>query len=414
MTETREVVIVGGGLAGLNCAKTLTSEGRSVLLLEQDERLGGRVQTDEVDGFSLDRGFQVLLTAYPEAKAVLNYQDLDLHPFYPGAMVRYHGAFERIVDPWRKPFDALRTLNSPVGSLTDRQKIASIRSRVRQGSVEELFREPETSTLNYLRQAGLSQDIIDSFFRPFFGGIFLDDSLRTSSRMFAFVFRMMADGDIALPRSGMGSIPAQLAASLPGEVVRTSCKVASISPGQVTLDSGEEIATAHIVVAVDGPSAAKLVPDLGLVPAYVSATNIYFAAEKAPMTEPILLLNGDEPGPVNNLVVPSAISPAYAPAGSALISATVLGQWHGEDDTDSAVRTQLRNWFGTEVDGWRHLRTYAIKQALPDQTPPMPKRVEQSERQTQQIFFCGDYLENGSINGALLSGRQAAEAILNL
>ena len=410
--EKYEFIVVGGGLAGLNCARILNEAGHSVLVLEADDRPGGRVQTDEVDGFMLDRGFQILLTAYPEAQATLDYQELDLHAYYPGALVRYEGRFERIVDPWRRPLDALRTIASPVGTFSDRQKIASIRRQVLRGQADQLFERSETSTLNYLRNAGVSQQMIDNFFAPLFGGIFLDRSLRTTSRMFEFVFRMMAEGDIAIPRDGMGAIAAQLAATLPDGAICTGCRVTEIESRSVTLESGVKLEAGTVVVAVDGSAASQLTDLISPPPRYVPVTCLYFAADRAPLTEPVLVLNADEPGPVNNLTVASAVSPAYAPPGATLISATVLDGHRLDNDLESEVRSQLGEWFGGAVDGWKLLRTYHIEHALPVQAPSSPGYSTLRAGRRNGLYFCGDYLENGSINGALLSGRRVAEAII--
>jgi phytoene dehydrogenase-like protein len=215
------IIIVGAGLAGLCCARVLHQAGIPFLIVEASDGVGGRVRTDSVEGFLLDRGFQVLQTAYPEAQAVLDYRDLDLQPFYPGALVYYDGQLHRVGDPLRQPQHFLSTLFSPIGTLADKLRVARLRRRVSQGSIEDLFRRPETSTLAVLKAQGFSDRMITSFFRPFFSTVFFDRELASSSRMFEFVFRMLAAGDTALPAGGMGAIPAQLAGSLPAGTVRT-------------------------------------------------------------------------------------------------------------------------------------------------------------------------------------------------
>src|SRR4051794_26838005 len=185
-----DVVIVGAGLAGLCCARLLHQRGVPFLLLEASDGVGGRVRTDVVEGFRLDRGFQVFLTSYPEAKQVLDYKALDLKPFLPGALIRHAGRFHELTDPWRRPFAALRSLFSAVGSFADKLRVARLRSRSLSGTIEDRFRDPEFTTLQSPRDAGFSASMIEGFFRPFLGGIFLDRELRTSSRMFHFVFRM--------------------------------------------------------------------------------------------------------------------------------------------------------------------------------------------------------------------------------
>jgi phytoene dehydrogenase-like protein len=414
-TETQttpEVLIVGAGLAGLCCARRLQESGISFHILEASAAIGGRVRTDRVEGFLLDHGFQVLLTAYPEAQRVLDYAALELYPFYPGALVRHQGAFHRVVDPWRRPKKAIGAVCSPVGTLKDKLGIARLRRRVQAGSLDDLFRRPETSTLQALQDAGFSASIIDRFFRPFFGGIFLERNLRTSSRMFEFVFRMLALGDIALPAGGMGAIPEQLAASLPDGTIRTKVQVTAIHDNSVTLASGERLSANAVVVATEGPEAARLLYGLP-APGSRSVTCLYFAADTPPLSEPILLLNSEETGPVNNLCVPSVVAPSYAPPGAALISATVLGNPYHDDATlESAVRAQMCEWFGSPVTDWRHLRTYRILHAQPEQSPPTLTVPERPVQLQPGLFVCGDHRDTASIQGAMVSGRRAAEAVL--
>jgi len=408
-----DVVVVGAGLAGLACALRLHEGGTAVRVLEASVGIGGRVRTDVVDGFRLDRGFQVLLTAYPETRRVLDYTALDLRAFLPGALVRRAGRFRELTDPWRRPGRALRSLTAGVATLADGLRMARFRGRVRRGPLEELFRRPETSAMERLHAEGFSAGMIEGFFRPFLGGILLDRSLSASSRMLEFVFRMMAEGDVAVPASGMGAIPEQMAGRLPEGTVRPGARVAAVSPHEVRLDSGETIAASAVVVATEGPEAARL---LGLpAPGSRPVTCLYFAAEKAPVEEPILVLDGEGAGPVNNLCFPSRVAPSYAPAGATLVSATVVGgaaSDAGEDALEIAVRKQMEAWFGAQVRGWRHLHTYHIRHAQPEQRPGALEPVERPVRLESGLFVCGDHRDTASLHGAMLSGRRAAEAVL--
>ncbi len=308
VSETKpDVVIVGAGLAGLACALRLHETGARVRVLEASDGVGGRVRTDVVDGFRLDRGFQVLLTAYPEARRVLDYPALDLRPFLPGALVRHSSRFHEFSDPWRRPSRLWPTLTAGVGTLADRFRMVRFRGRTQRGSLEDLFLRPETSAAERLHAEGFSAEMIDAFFRPFFGGILLDRSLSASSRMLEFVFRMMAEGDVALPAAGMGAIPEQMAARLPAGTIRLGARVASAGPREVRLDSGEAIGGDAVVIATEGPEAARLA---GLpAPGSRPVTCLYFAAERAPVAEPILVLDGDGTGPVNNLCFPTQVAP---------------------------------------------------------------------------------------------------------
>lgn len=413
MTEVnRPVVIVGGGLAGLCCAKHLRAAGVLSVVLEASDDIGGRVRTDRLDGFLLDRGFQVLLTAYPEAQRQLDYTALDLRPFVPGALVRVDGRFHRVMDPWRRPIDALFHVLSPIGSLSDKARVARLRHRVLKGSLDTLWSRPERRTRAALLDEGLSDRMIDRFFRPFFGGVLFDLDLDTSSRMFEFTFRMFALGDSCIPASGMEAIPRQLAEGLPAGTIRTTCRVAQVTAEGVQTTDGESIAARAVVIATEGPEAARLLGQ-AVPPPPRSCTCVYFAADRPPIDEPILLLNGERSGPVNNLAVMSQLAASYAPAGASLMAVTTVGISNLVDDQlIPAIRQQLRSWFGGAVDGWRHLRTYRIPYAQPDQTPPALDSMSRPVRVRRGLYVCGDHRETASIQGAMRSGRRAAECCL--
>ena len=412
MTPIPEVLIVGAGLAGLSCARRLAALGIPYQILEASDAVGGRVRTDHVEGFLLDRGFQVLLTAYPEARRVLDYTSLDLRSFYPGALVRFNGRFHRVADPWRRPIDAVTHVFSPIGTLWDKCAVARLRHRVRAGSIDELLQRPETTTHAALINAGFSDAMIGRFFRPFFGGVFLGRELRTTSRMLEFVFRMFSQGEIAVPASGMGAIAQQLARSLPRETIRLQTRVKGIQEGAVFLDSGERLHSRAVVLATDGATAAQLL-DTQVVPHSQKVTCLYFATPKPPLAEPILVLNGDGQGVVNSLCVLSAVAPTYAPPESALVSVTVLGDPAASDqELETAVRSELATWYGHDVHHqWRHLRTYRISYALPQQYPPSQVSTDYPVRIRPNLFVCGDHYGTASINGAMESGRKAAEAV---
>jgi phytoene dehydrogenase-like protein len=416
MADRRDggVYVVGAGLAGLRCARRLHDKGVAAIVLEASDGVGGRVRTDRLDDFLLDRGFQVLLTAYPEAAAALDYRELELHPFHPGAVVHTGGRFVTVADPARRRWDGLRTALAPVGTLGDKLKVAALRRRVTAGSLEELFARPETTTREALANDGFSEAIVDRFFRPLFGGILLDRELSGSSRMFEFVYRMLAVGEVALPTRGMGAIAEQLAGGLPPDCVRLGQRVTAVADGGVTLAGGERLPARAVVVATDGPTASRLLGGEPPAPRSVAATCLYFAADTAPIDEPVIVLDGDGLGPVNNLCVPSAVAPTYAPPGAALISAAVVdrpGLPKGPD-LEAAVLGQLADWFGSGVVAWRHLKTYAIPHAQPAQPPGTLDPPERPVRLRPGLYVCGDHRDNASINGALASGRRTADAVL--
>ena len=401
-----DVVIVGAGLAGLCCARVLHRAGVKFTLIDSADAVGGRIRTDVVDGFRLDRGFQVFLPSYPEAKAVLDYPALQLKSFEPGSLVRLGGKFHELSDPWRRPIAGVLSAFSPIGTLTDKLKIAKLRSDVLRGTVKELYARPESTTLAALQARGFSANIIDRFFRPFLGGIFLDPSLNTSSRMFEFVFRMFSTGLASLPALGMEEIPKQLARDLPQDSIRLNTTVTQLTEITLTLASGETLTPKAVVLA--GPHSKRLLGDETL-PQPCGVTCLYFRMPTPLHTKPILVLNGEGTGPINNLCVPSVVSPSYAPAGSHLLSVTVLGTNHGPD-LEQQVRSQLASWYGEVANTWPHLRTYSIPFALPAQHHLEPDEAPAKVR--PGVFVCGDHRHTASINGAMASGRRAAEEML--
>lgn len=386
MSGEHDVIVVGAGVAGLACARTLLAAGRTPLVLEASDGIGGRVRTDVVDGFLLDRGFQVLPVAYPEAVRLLDLDRLDLHPFASGAIVRSDQRFRRVADPRRSPLRGLRALAGGVIGIRDAAAVV----RLLRGSGDE------TTALDALRRAGVSRSATEGLLAPFLRGIFLEQELTTSSRFLDFVLKTFSAGPASLPAGGMGAIPRQLAEGLE---VRTESAVSAVGPHAVSLSSGEQLRADAVVVATTG-----IVDE----PAHGwnGVTCVYYDAPGAPVPGPWLVVNG-EGGPINNLCVPSEVAPGYAPAGRALVSATVVGT--GEPDLD-AIGTQLRGWFGPAAAEWRHLRSYRIPHALP--ALPVGAWLKQSPRLTPGLFACGDHRDHPSLNGALASGRLAAKAVL--
>ncbi|MEE2780861.1 MAG: NAD(P)/FAD-dependent oxidoreductase [Planctomycetota bacterium] len=409
MSGSEKVVIVGGGVAGLSCGQRLHQAGVPFTLLEGDDKPGGRVRTDEYEGFLLDRGFQVLLTAYPEARRSLDYNKLGLCAFTPGALIRSGGKFHRFVDPWRQPLQGFSSLFSPIGSFADKLRIAKLRSKVCRGSLFNIFHGPERSTLLELRELGFSPPIIEQFFRPFFGGVFLDSQLETSSRMLNFVFRMFSSGNVALPADGIGQIAKQLAMGLPKDSIQYKARVQSIEENRVSLTGGEEVEGAAIVLASGGEATARLVGKSFGPHHRRAVTCLYFRAQKSPLNEPILVLNGEGTGPVNNFCVPSLVSRRYAPPDQHLLSVTVLDD-QNTVNLETAVLEQMRHWFGDQVKHWSHLRTYRIEEALPHQIAGRPPVFAQGKIR-QGLYLCGDFCTQGSLNAAMYSGRLAAEEV---
>ena len=403
--SSADVVIVGAGLAGLVAARVLEQHGMSPVILEASDGVGGRVRSDLVDGFVLDRGFQVLLTGYPEIHRHLDIPALDLRTFEPGAVVWRKGKGHVVGDPFRRPSTLVSTATAPIGTVADKMRIARFRARLTSADPRELMRGDDMPTSSALREMGFSPDIIERFFRPLVGGIQLDPKLTTSRRMFDVIFRTLATGDSAVPAHGMGRISEQLARSLTTTSIHLDSPVASVAPGRVTLRTGHSVTAANIIVATEGPVASQL---LGIAPVSSRAAGcVYFSAPVAPVHGAYVVLDGHGEGPVLNVSVMSNVSPHYAPAGQHLVAAAMPGVCDG--DLEAAARRQLRSWWGAQVDDWRHLRTYKIPHGQPAQDAPFSpkKKVSLGEG----LFVCGDHRDTGSIQGAMFSGRRTAEIV---
>ena len=405
LPQHADVVIVGAGLAGLVAARTLGLNGINSVILESSDGVGGRVRSDNVDGFVLDRGFQVLLTGYPEIHRHLDIDALKLRAFEPGALVWREGKGTVVGDPFRRPKTLVSTATASIGSVTDKARIALLRAKLLRSDPKALLRGDDIPTAAALRGMGFSSTMIDRFFRPLVGGIQLDPSLATSRRMFDVIFRTLADGDSAVPERGMGTITEQLASRLTHTSIHLDTPAVAVEPGRVVVSGGRSITAKNVIVATEGPVAAAL---LGLPQVESrSAGCVYFAADVAPVDGAYVILDGHGHGPVYNVAVMSHVSPAYAPPGKHLVAAALPGAIEG--DLESAARRQLRSWWGPQVDNWRHLRTYRIAHGQPDQTPPFSPKKNVSLG--NGIFVCGDHRDTGSIQGAMFSGRRCAEAV---
>ncbi|MCZ4224804.1 NAD(P)/FAD-dependent oxidoreductase [Pedobacter rhodius] len=411
MSKNAEVIIIGAGLAGLTAAKVLKNAGKSVLVFEASDGVGGRVRTDEVDGFLLDRGFQVLLTAYPEAKKLLDYKALDLRSFDPGALILDKNKVSKIGDPLRQPGSLLSTLFSKAGTFADKLRILKLKLKLNGKSLTDIFAAQEMTTALYLKKQGFSSLIINKFFRPFFTGIFLEDKLQTSSRMFEFVFKMFGEGNAAVPSKGMGMIPLQLAACLSPNELLLNNRISTVEPGSVTTTNGESYTADFVIIATDQLNLPF--PHRKNAKNFCSVTNVYFTAEHKPFNEPLIALNSLPGKLVNNIAVMNTISKDYSKNRQALISLSLIGDHSNKDEKllQQEILEELKYWYADALS-WKHLKTYHINYALPNDDQVTNELAADETALNKQCYFCGDYLLNGSINAAMKSGRIAAEVII--
>ena len=409
MDRNAEIIIAGAGLAGLQCARTLAAAGFTRLtVLEAADAPGGRVRTDLVDGFRIDRGFQVLLTDYPEARTAFDYPRLSLRPFRPGAMVRHDGRWIRMANPLRDPAGALGSLTSSPPRLPDKLRAALLTLRWTAGTADELASLPPESSAAFLSRT-FSPEMVDCFFRPFFSGVFLERDLRSSVRWLAWLYRLFATGETAVPALGMEELPRQLAAGLPPGTIRCRTAVSSLTDDGVLLTDGTRLHARAVVVAVDPPAAHRLLDRPP--PAMRATASFAFAADGPPLPDACVFLNGTGTGPLGNATIMSNVSRDLAPPGRALIVASSLPGCDGWDDP-ATIHRQLREWFGPAVDDWKLLTARTIAAALPDDAALDPHFGGRPARLDRSRYLCGDHTATPSINGALLSGRRAAEELL--
>ena len=429
--SSKPTIIIGAGMAGLACATWLHRAGRPFIVLEASDAVGGRVRTDVTpEGFRLDRGFQVLQTSYPEARRIFDYPALNLKAFRSGAVIRLaDGRETTLQNPLQRPLAAFTALASPVGTLPDKLRILSLVRHVLKHTPEELLARPATDTLSFLRRYGWSEQMINSFFRPFFGGVYLDRGLSTASNFFEFVFQQFVKGEAAVPALGIQQLPEQLAARLPAGSVRLNCPVDAIVEGrQVRLQSGQVLDAATVVLATDGLTATRLLAGRSgraddsasaQAASFLTAARIttctYFAANghSPGRGDKLLRLNASDDALAHNLCFPADVSGAYAPAGRSLVSISTHGERSlGEAELVAGLREELAAWFGPAARQWQHLRSYRIPAALPVYLAGQP--AHQPLKLADGLYRCGDWAAYPSLNAALGTGREVAEALLAL
>lgn len=401
MTDN-EVVVVGAGLAGLRAARVLTRRGLDVVVLDAADRPGGRVATDMVDGFRLDRGFQVLNTVYPALRATADLAALHLRPFVSGAAIRGDdGGLHTFGNPLRRPGLAWATAVDGLFGPLDKARLVAWTMQVLATPPQRTAARIDRSAARDLAAAHLDGPVVERFLRPFLSGVLGERELVTSAAYVRLVWRCFALGTIAVPAAGMGVLPAQLAEALPEKALWTGRRVTRVEPGRVAVD-GETLSARAVVVAADPRGAAELLPGLG-VPALHTLTTYHHAAPTPPAAEPLLHLDATG-GPIANTV---AMPDAYAPAGRTLVSSTVVG----EAIPEPVVRRELARIYGASTDDWELLRMDEVRGALP--AFPAGRPVASPVDLGEGLFVAGDHRDTPSQQGALVSGRRAAEAVLS-
>jgi phytoene dehydrogenase-like protein len=417
------VVIVGAGLAGLACGRILTRAGVHVTLLEKSDGIGGRVRTDLVDGCRLDRGFQVLFTAYPAAQRLLDYAALDLRPFEPGAVIAQGDRRHVLSDPARDPDALLPSLLTGIVPLADKLRTWELSGELGPRPDSAILDGPDETTERFLRRRGFSDRYLDHFIRPFFGGIFLDRSLTTSARAFRFDWKMLSVGETVLPARGMGAIPTQLAVDLVDRVrLHTAVEALVRTPAGrvvgVTTASGETVAADRVVLSTPAPEAARL-SGLKTPKGCVGVTSVYFLGDAPLWPGRKILLNANTRPFVNHAAPLTAVVPEYAPAGKHLLCANVLGvPEHDDEALVAAVRADLSRMFTGDpaahaaFDTYRPLAIYRIPYAQFAQPRGFSAGLPGNDTGIDGLLFAAEFTAASSINAALRSGEKAAATIL--
>lgn len=405
---SKPVVIVGAGLSGLACARTLERSGIPVIVLERDSAVGGRLATRRVDGFTLDRGFQVFFTAYPSAAEELEYGKLDFRKFAPGALI-WDGNHLQEVDG----SNPLGLAFSGFLSLSDKVNLADWTLDLMGMSLAQISREPDMPAERALRQKGLSPEFLDRFARPFLGGVFMDRSLQFSRRALDFVWKMLVSGDTVVPASGMEQIPLQLAEGIDVRLgTRVVALVGDCRVRGVVLEDGSSLEAEVVVVATDSDTAADL-SGFATPRTWRSQVCLHFEAPEPPVEAPLIVLTTEDA--LVHMVVPmTQVAPEYGPGGRHLVNVTCLGLPDLNDtDLAQACLGQVASWFpGKGVAGWRLLGVDRIPKAQLAQPVGFQSYLAPMTPGRDGLYLAGEFTRGSSINGAIASGKECARLIV--
>ncbi|WP_339627270.1 NAD(P)/FAD-dependent oxidoreductase [uncultured Maribacter sp.] len=407
--KNTKIAIIGAGISGLIAALRLEKDGFSPIIYEKSDRAGGRVKTDIVDGYQLDRGFQVLLEAYPKAQEYLDYTDLELQQFLPGAQIFNQGKSTVLGDPLRSLQLLLPTLLSTIGDFSDKLKIFKLNSTLKKKSLEDIFNEDETTTLDFLKSKGFSNEIIEQFFRPFFSGIFLEHNLETSSRMFQFVYKMFGTGNAVVPKAGIEAIPKQLEQQLKRTIIKFNTAVESVTDNGIRFTDKKEVHPDYVIIATD---ASPLVPNLRKQQLdWYSSDTLYFTCKTRKIEKSLIGLISDKEALINNIFYHTSIDTERR-GSEEILSVTVVKEHElSEYELIQKVKEDLKTFCGITTE--RYLKHYPIKMALPKLNNLRYSLMPSETRLTERIFLAGDYLLNGSLNAAMISGEMAAIGVIH-
>lgn len=405
-----KIHIIGAGVSGLVAAKVLEDNGFRPIIIEATDRVGGRVKTDILEGYQLDHGFQVLLSSYPAAQKYLNYKDLELQSFLPGATIFKNGKQQTIGDPLRAISLLFPTIFSNVGTFGDKIKVLKLNLLLKKTSLKDIFSKPEKTTYQYLTDFGFSEKMISEFFKPFFSGIFLENKLETSSRMFEFVYKMFGESSASLPKAGIEAIPQQLLSNLKDTTLLLNTKVKSVSETEIILENGSVLKSHVTIVAAE---ASEILLENKFPPIqWKSCDTLYFETEKRTINKPLIGLIPDADALINNIFYHTSLK-STSVGRKELLCVTIVKE-HGLNPENLQKQVALELEKHCHISKRKFLKHYSIPRALPQLTNlkygDEPKNTQFSET----IFLAGDVLLNGSLNAAMLSGERAALGVLDV
>lgn len=409
MSSHPPVVVIGAGPAGLACARTLISAGRRVRVLEASDRAGGRLGSRIVDRIVCDLGFQVSMSNYASLESLVPRREIPRHAFIPGAVVVTERDRARLVDPAREPLSGLSAWRHGLVALRDVPAAARLRRlaiRVAEGGVEA------GTGADVLARCGFSDRFVSAFLRPFFGGVFLDESLQVPAARFLRTVHRFATGEAELPEGGMQRLVDGLAGPI-ADHVELGVAATQVSSGLVSLANGDSIETEAIVLATPVDATARLLGQTMPDPdaAWRSTTAVHFATSTPVLDEPIIVLNGRDRGRLNLVCSPTAVAPGYAPHGTHTVLASLRPTAATEADPTNpdiaAIAAEAGDLLGVEVGAWRHVTTTVVRHAL-----PRPGITPGIDDLPAGVLVTGDWVDDPSIENAVRHGIETANRLL--
>jgi len=405
------ILVVGAGLAGLSCALSLHRAGREFLLIEADSRVGGRQRTTRREGFTLDHGFQVVLSSYGAVREVVDIDSLKPRWFESGALLSHFQGFSRLASPLENPLAALATDAIP---LADKIQLARLGAEILLSPDARLLARcaslDDLSTRDFLQRRGFSPSFLSRFAQPFFGGVLLDNDLATSAGLFLYYLKKFATGRAWLPSGGIQALPEAIAAQLPGSSIRLNTRVTALAADGVVLENGETISASRTILALDETSLRSL---LKLPPPEPSrgVAVVYFKTRASLYERPCLVLPEGANRRVRHFVQITNIAPEFAPTGWHLISATVL-EFAGvcSDQLAKDAAREIEAIFPRAAGSLEHLETFLVTNAIPAQPPGFAAKP--APDLPAGVLACGDWKNGASIQAAIRSGIDTAKAAI--